>query len=169
MRICNWQQLFFFFLSEPPPYYLSYFCWTVKSKWATRPFARTLTCVPFPAPGGPSRMARMPFRIPETVSSACVLGAMVTSCKRTKDTSLHHYTLCVRTLTPRKEVVTPPIADYGIQGPPSRTRPPIWLVNDTSLIDSASSLEKKRIPQHHLISGIWPEVTSHIKKIVKYR
>lgn len=49
-------------------------------------------------------MARMPFRIPETVTSACVLGAMVTRCKRTKDTSLHHYTLHFRKLTqPRKE------------------------------------------------------------------
>lgn len=134
--------IFFGWTIDLQVYYLSCFYRRVKSEWATRPFTWTLTCVPFPAPGGPSRMARMPFRTPETVSSACVLGAMVTRCKRTIDTSLH-YTLRVRKLTqPRKEVVTPPIADYGFKGPPSRTRPPIWLANGTPFIHSASSLDK---------------------------
>lgn len=37
-----------------------------------------LTCVPLPAPGGPSRMARIPFCTSDTASLSWVLGAMIT-------------------------------------------------------------------------------------------
>lgn len=36
----------------------------------------SLTCVPFPAPGGPSKMARIPSCTSAMASLSCVLGAM---------------------------------------------------------------------------------------------
>jgi len=85
----------------------------------------------------------------------------VNELKTLLSTTLH--TLRPQTHSAEKGSVTPPIDDCGLQGPPSKTRPPIWLVNNTSIMNSASSLGENRIPHHHIISGIWPEVTLHQK------